>query len=193
MQEKREEHAVCAGKIRTDGVFLYQGVTKSDSPLLDDPNPAFEAAYAKWMAGHCQASRGERNRRLREEHGHAEKCFLANVWWPTFGHFEGLHPEYEVRDFKDGGRFLDYACLSVGMRMCIEIDGYGPHWREISRWRFADNLMRQNHLLIDGWRLLRFAYDESTKSLAAAGKCCSKRLEDGFICGFPIHVASEAR
>jgi len=39
----------------------------------------------------------------------------------------------------------------------MEISRY---WRYISRSRFADHLRRQNHLIIDGWHVLRFAYDD---------------------------------
>ncbi|WP_246314993.1 DNA-binding response regulator [Paenibacillus foliorum] len=99
-------------------------------------------------------------RRLQEGHGHAERRFLEQVWWPATGSFDHLHPEYEVHDFKDGTRYLDFAYLRFPMRICIEIDGYGPHSKDVSRWQFADQLMRQNHLVIDGWRIIRFSYDD---------------------------------
>lgn len=118
-----------------------------------------QAAYAAWMERHIGRSKGEAKRRL-VEHGHAERMFLRQVWWPAFGSFEGLYPEYEVRDFKDKWRYLDYAYLSQGFKVCIEIDGYGSHWRDADRWRFADHLMRQNQLVIDGWLVLRFSYDD---------------------------------
>ncbi|MBB6731195.1 hypothetical protein [Cohnella zeiphila] len=43
--------------------------------------------------------------------------------------------------------------------MVIEADGFGPHWRDISRWQFDGDLERQNLLLIAGWKMLRFSYD----------------------------------
>lgn len=116
-------------------------------------------AYAAWMTLHAKESKGDAQRRLAN-HGHAERMFLSQVWWPAFGTLEGLHPEYEVRDFKDGWRYLDFAYLSQGFKVGIEIDGYGPHWRDADRWRFADQLMRQNQLIIDGWLVLRFSYDD---------------------------------
>ncbi|QMV44901.1 DNA-binding response regulator [Cohnella cholangitidis] len=106
------------------------------------------------------ASKGERKRRLSISTNHAEKMFIKQVWWPAFGHFTHLHAEYEVKDFKDGWRYLDFAYITEGYRICIEIDGFGTHWRDISRSQFADHLMRQNHLIIDGWYVLRFAYDD---------------------------------
>jgi predicted transcriptional regulator len=120
----------------------------------------FDQTYATFLQYHLKARSGERLRRLKEGHSHAEKLFLKSVWWPSFGHFNHLHPEYEVNDFKDGKRYLDFAYIRLPFRACFEVDGFGPHWRDISRWQFADNQIRQNHLVIDGWRVIRFAYDD---------------------------------
>jgi very-short-patch-repair endonuclease len=119
----------------------------------------FEDEYQIFMNTHLQARKGERLRRLREGHGQAEKLFLVKVWWPLFYHFQHLHPEYEIDDFKDGKRYLDFAYIRSGVRICFEIDGYGPHLKDISRWQFADQLDRQNQLLLDGWMVIRFSYD----------------------------------
>lgn len=120
----------------------------------------FSEAYAKFINRHLSLRTGERARRLQEGHGHAEKVFLEAVWWPAFGHFQYLHPEYEVSDFRDGFRYLDYAYLRAKMQLAIEIDGYGPHWRNSSRNQFSDHCRRQNDLVTDGWKVLRFTYDD---------------------------------
>ncbi|MEH7157923.1 DNA-binding response regulator [Neobacillus drentensis] len=108
----------------------------------------------------CRARSGERLRRLQEGHNQAEKLFLKQVWWPSFYHFRYLHPEYEVDDFKDGKRYLDFAYIRPAIRICFEVDGYGPHLKNISRWQFSDSLERQNQLVIDGWTVIRFSYDQ---------------------------------
>ncbi|WP_248925220.1 DNA-binding response regulator [Paenibacillus hamazuiensis] len=120
----------------------------------------FEADYEAFMRLHEAERSGESLRRLQEGHDHAEKLFLEQVWWPAVGHFDYLHPECEVRDFRDGTRFLDFAYIRGPLKACFEIDGYGPHSRDISRWQFADQLIRQNHLVLDGWMVIRFAYDD---------------------------------
>lgn len=120
----------------------------------------FEKEYQPFLNVHRQARTGERLRRLEEGHQHAEILFLKQVWWPLFRHFQYLHPEYEVDDFKDGKRYLDFAYIRPSIRICFEIDGYGPHSRNISRWHFSDNLERQNQLVIDGWTVIRFSYDQ---------------------------------
>ncbi|MCR6097830.1 DNA-binding response regulator [Salipaludibacillus agaradhaerens] len=120
----------------------------------------FSEDYQTFMHTHLQARTGERLRRLQEGHKHAEKLFLKQVWWPLFHQFSYLHPEYEVNDFKDGQRFLDFAYIRPGIRICLEIDGYGPHLKSINRWQFSDSLERQNQLVIDGWTVIRFSYDQ---------------------------------
>ena len=120
----------------------------------------FEEEYQSFMDSHLQARTGERLRRLQEGHNHVEMLFLKQVWWPSFNHFQYLHPEYEVNDFKDGNRYLDFAYIRPAIKICFEIDGYGPHLRNITRWQFSDSLERQNQLVIDGWTVIRFSYDQ---------------------------------
>ncbi|WP_421383299.1 DNA-binding response regulator [Bacillus salacetis] len=120
----------------------------------------FEKEYQAFMDSHLQTRTGERLRRLQEGHKHAERLFLEQVWWPLFQHFRYLHPEYEINDFKDGKRYLDFAYIRPTMQICFEIDGYGPHLQKISRWQFSDSLERQNQLVIDGWTVIRFSYDQ---------------------------------
>jgi len=55
---------------------------------------------------------------------------------------------------------LDFAFLQQNLRLAIEIDGFGPHSQKISRTQFSDQWIRQNHLIIDGWKILRFSYDD---------------------------------
>jgi hypothetical protein len=118
-----------------------------------------EQSIEKWMEGQLAASKGARTRKLKEGLGHAGKMFLNNVWCPAIGSFEHLFAEYEVRDFKDGIRFIDFAYIRGYLRICIEIDGYGPHCRDMTREQFIDERERQNDLMNDGWKVYRFAFD----------------------------------
>ncbi|MFF2482893.1 DUF559 domain-containing protein [Paenibacillus sp. NPDC058071] len=114
----------------------------------------------QWLAYHQRLRKGDARRKLEEGLGHAEKMFIEKVWIPAFKQLDHLHPEYEVADFKDGMRFLDFAYLNHTFKVAIEIDGYSTHASNVSRWQFSDSRMRQNHLVIDGWTVLRFAYDD---------------------------------
>ncbi|MNI67713.1 hypothetical protein D3C73_1233600 [compost metagenome] len=95
------------------------------------------------------------------------------MWWLAIGNFENLHPEYEVVDYKDGFRYLDFAYLRPGLQLAIEIDGYGPHMRHISRVQFSDQCRRQNDLVIDGWKVLRYSYDDVKEN----PRFCQQKLQ----------------
>lgn len=131
----------------------------------------FDPTYEHWYNCHIHNSSGNRKERLLSGHGHAEKLFLQKVWYPLFHHFDHLYPEYETADYRDGGRFIDFAYIRSTVKLAIEIDGYGPHSSKVTRWQFADSLMRQNHLIIDGWRILRFSYDDLVERPRMCEQC----------------------
>jgi hypothetical protein len=121
---------------------------------------SFDLAYQKWMESHQRNRKGERKRRLVESNMHAETEMLRYIWWPAFGDFNYLHPEYEVIDYLEGRRFIDLAYIRPPVRIAIEVDGYGPHSRDISRRQFCDQWVRQMHLLNDHWIVIRIGYDD---------------------------------
>ena len=97
----------------------------------------FEEAYRLFMDKHIKDATGDRLRKL-QHHGYLEQLLLKNVLWPALGSFDWLIPEYEVTDFKDGDRFLDYALIYEWIRICLEADGFHPHAKSITRWQFND-------------------------------------------------------
>lgn len=138
----------------------YNANADGREAAMERSDPAFERAYSQMMERALAESRGERKRRLLENHGHAEKMLAARVLWPALGSLDHLHPEYEIRDLRGGVNFADYAYMpSPHLALLLECDGFGPHWRDISRWEFDRNEERQNLLLLDDWRMLRFSYD----------------------------------
>lgn len=120
----------------------------------------FHRAYENLLATNRKGSSAERLRRLQSGLGFAELTFLKNVWWPLIGNFEFLHPEYEVPDYSEKSRFIDFACLRPGIKLAIEIDGFSSHVKNVDRWQFAYRLHRQNVLTVDGWDILRFPFDD---------------------------------
>jgi hypothetical protein len=121
---------------------------------------SYEEVFNSWYEDHLKRRKGENKRRLAEGLRHEGKLFLQKVWWPAFSQFDDLHPEYELVDFREGKRYLDFAYVHDGLRLAIEIDGFNTHAAGVSRWQFSDNLVRQNHLVLDGWHVLRFSYDD---------------------------------
>ncbi len=122
----------------------------------------FDKAYIVMLDSQRKMSHGGRLKRLQRGLGYAEELFLKTVWWPIYEHFDQLYPEYEVRDYKDGYRYIDFAYIRSYHRIAIEIDGLGPHWKDISVWQFSEQLARQNTLVIDDWHLLRFTLQDVT-------------------------------
>lgn len=121
---------------------------------------SYDDEYSRFIQAHSKHRSGLSLERLQVHHGHAEQLFLINIWWPAFHNFQNLFPEYEVRDYKDGYRYIDFAYIHTNFRIALEIDGLGPHWRNITKWQFSEHCQRQNHLVIDGWHVLRFSYDD---------------------------------
>ncbi|MEX1029893.1 MAG: DNA-binding response regulator [Paenibacillaceae bacterium] len=120
----------------------------------------FQEACNLYMSDQNRIRNRKGMHRLRDGLGVSERRFLEAIWWSAFGHFRHLFLEYEVRDFKEGTRYLDFAYIRGHFKACFEIDGYEPHCRNASRGQFTDNLRRQNDLIIDGWKIIRFSYDD---------------------------------
>lgn len=120
----------------------------------------FEQAYRELLEHQTGLGHKRPEEMADKDRQHAERMFLQRVWWPGFQSFANLYPEYAVRDYKDGKRYIDFAYIHEPWRIAIEIDGISSHLRDISQEQFADHLRRQNHLIIDRWNLLRFAYQD---------------------------------
>jgi hypothetical protein len=88
--------------------------------------------------------------------------FLRSAWFPVVGNFNHLLPEWEVQDFSNGYRYLDLAYMPGGSKGGIEIQGYGPHARDLDVRRFKDLCRRHCSLSLDGWTFLPIAYPSIT-------------------------------
>ncbi|WP_164472770.1 DNA-binding response regulator [Cohnella candidum] len=120
----------------------------------------FKMAHQQWIAKHVNARRGEARRRLIDGHAHAEQAMAEKVWWPAFGHFDHLHPEYEVVDFFGGKRYVDFAYIRGGLYIAIEVDPFGTHYGRLDRRQYSNQWVRQMHLFNDGWLFIRISYDD---------------------------------
>lgn len=120
----------------------------------------FEQAHAAWIRSHLERRSGERKGRLERGHQHGELSFLRNVWWPLYGNFDHLHPEYEVLDWRGRSYFADFAWLPGALKVVYEIKGFGPHVRDMDRKGYCDELNRETFLQTLGMRVVSFAYDD---------------------------------
>ncbi|OKP98600.1 hypothetical protein A3849_10680 [Paenibacillus sp. P46E] len=121
----------------------------------------FEEAHLQFIKGHlADRPAGERRGRLERGHQHAETLFLRNVWWPLRGNFTGLHPEYEVTDWRGRSYFADFAWLPGYVKLLIEIKGYASHVRDMDRQKYCSELNRETFLYAMGYHVISFAYDD---------------------------------
>lgn len=121
---------------------------------------AFQLLHQRWIDDHLKRRKGESKRRLQDGHNHAEKEMLRSIWWPSFGHFLHLHPEYQMTDFKGSRRYVDLAYIRGPVKIAIEVDGYGAHVKDLSRRQFCDQWVRQMHLINSSWIVVRIGYDD---------------------------------
>ncbi|WP_314588649.1 transcriptional regulator [Paenibacillus terrigena] len=123
----------------------------------------FKERYEQWLQQNMDEEKNHRRREILQKGlGHGTVEFLRTIWFPVVGHFDHLYPEWEVRDFKNGYRYLDLAYMPGGAKGGIEIQGYGPHARDLDVRRFKDLCTRHCLLALDGWMFLPVAYPSIT-------------------------------
>ena len=119
----------------------------------------FDQLYELWIHKNILNEKNPRRLEiLNKGLGHGTVELLRAVWFPAIGHFNDLHPEWEVRDFSNGYRYLDLAYMPGDARGGIEIQGYGPLARDLDVRRFKDLCRRHCLLALDGWTFLPIAY-----------------------------------
>jgi very-short-patch-repair endonuclease len=100
---------------------------------------SFELEHEKWITSHLSKRHGERKDALKRGHGYGNRLFAQKVWWPLMGRFTGLHPEYEVKDWRGRSYFVDFLWVLGGFRFVFEIMDYGSHGKERSKYRMDLN------------------------------------------------------
>jgi len=72
----------------------------------------FEQKLDEWMKVNISQETNPKRRELLEKGlGHGTLEFLRYVWFPAVKNFDHLYPEWEVRDFNNGYRYLDLAYM----------------------------------------------------------------------------------
>jgi superfamily II DNA or RNA helicase len=75
-----------------------------------------------------------------------------------------LRPEYPIEDIDGGSRFIDYALRTADEKVAFEIDGLVWHAPQaIPVTKFEDDLLRQNSLVHQGWRVFRWTDRQITQ------------------------------
>lgn len=119
----------------------------------------FQQKYDEWLAKQINEENSPRRREiLKKGLGHGTVYFLEHIWFPVVGNFDHLYPEWEVRDFNNGFRYIDVAYLPGHAKGGIEIQGYKSHARDLNVSRFKDLCWRHCLLALDGWVFLPLPY-----------------------------------
>lgn len=72
-----------------------------------------------------------------------------------------VFPQYEFKESTGRIRRIDFAVVTEKTRLAIELDGFTYHAEgQVSRQAFSDGLQRQNELVLAGWRVIRFSWDQ---------------------------------
>jgi len=100
---------------------------------------SFEIEHDKWIKWHLDRRHGERRDALKRGHGYGNRLFAEKIWWSLVGHFNGLHPEYEVMDWRGRSYFVDFMWMAGALRFAFEIMDYGSHGKDRTKYRMDLN------------------------------------------------------
>ncbi|THF76257.1 hypothetical protein [Cohnella fermenti] len=119
---------------------------------------SFASEQERWIKRHLKRRTGERLDALKRGHGFGNQLFAEKVWWLLVGHFGGLHPEYEVRDWRGRPYFVDFMWIVGALRIAFEIMDYGSHGTDRSKFRL--DLNRGLYLQTQGCIVFYISLDE---------------------------------
>lgn len=77
---------------------------------------------------------------------------------------ENLQVQYPCVDIYGRHRYIDFALESPESQIAIEIDGETYHNpSKVSENKYADDLLKQNSLIYDNWKVYRWIYSQLEK------------------------------
>ena len=95
----------------------------------------------------------------------AEELFVQ-LFCEAFGpeKTENLQLQYPCVDIYGRHRYIDFALESPESKIAIEIDGETYHNpSKVSENKYADDLLKQNSLIYDNWKVYRWIYSQLEK------------------------------
>ena len=95
-------------------------------------------------------------------HSYAEDLFMdlfCEVFGPEKSQY--IFVQYPFVDIYGNNRFIDFALESRDNKIAIEIDGETYHNpNKISSSKYYDDLLKQNSLIYDNWKVYRWAFNQ---------------------------------
>lgn len=94
-----------------------------------------------------------------------EKQFLEDIYYPYAGlnGLKYLDVQTPIEDCENRKRKLDFTIKTNRYKYVIEIDGYTYHAEgalRVTPEYFDDLIVKQNDLILNGWILIRFSYNQ---------------------------------
>jgi len=103
---------------------------------------SYEIEHEKWLKSHLTKRSGQRLEALKRGHGYGNQMFLKKLWWELYGNFDGLHPEYEMLDWRGYPFYADFM-WSIGYVMFVfEIQDFSSHIQNMDRIGYRRELNR---------------------------------------------------
>ena len=119
---------------------------------------SFEAAMI-WLGGHHGAIKSNQ---CQQPCGRTV-CSVV-LWGVRPGKTENLQVQYPCVDIYGRHRYIDFALESPESKIAIEIDGETYHNpSKVSENKYADDLLKQNSLIYDNWKVYRWIYSQLKK------------------------------
>ena len=105
---------------------------------------------------------------IQKSHGNsgAEDRFI-DLFCETFGAEKGeyVYLQYPVVDIYGNHRFIDFAMNFPDGKVAIEVDGNTWHQPgKVSEQKYHDDLLKQNSIVHDGWKIYRWTSSQLEKS-----------------------------
>lgn len=95
----------------------------------------------------------------------AEDLFVQ-LFCETFGpdKADNLYIQYPFNDIYGNHRYIDFALMAPQNKIAIEIDGETYHNpNRISDNKYYDDLLKQNSLVYEDWKIFRWVYNQLLK------------------------------
>ena len=105
---------------------------------------------------------------IQKSHGNsgAEDRFI-DLFCETFGAEKGqyVYLQYPIVDIYGNHRFIDFALNFPDGKVAIEVDGNTWHQPDkVSEQKYHDDLLKQNSIVYDGWKIYRWTSSQLEKS-----------------------------
>ena len=112
----------------------------------------FDAKHIQVLASRCMQAEQQRTQSFQAPF---RQDLVGPVWEPKLAEaLEAASIPFQ-QQYPTCGRFLDFALIKPGLRLDVEVDGETYH-RDKQGNRVSEDIVRDQVLVADGWKVMRF-------------------------------------